>query len=537
MGRSQDQERYSRIEVFEAFGQALTGSMNLSEILRRMAAVVVEQLGYRNCAIVLHHPDRRELEVHTIVGLNYEPMAGARFPDSQGVTGEVVRTGRTAVIPDTRSEPRYISGQPGGESGRSEIAVPITFGGRVIGVVDCESNEPDAFGDYDARLLGTLASAIGSAVHNAGLYTQAQRMIEELESILEVSMLLSSSGTLDVLFQRILEHACRITNSKAGSISLFDPDENVMRLTAVRGLNVMVRPDATWPVREGSIAWRMMNKPEPIVVTDVSRRAPGEGEAVKSAGIAAFVAAPIFSGGHFNGVLFVDDFQPRNYPFEDVRLLAILANTASVAIDGAHLNEKLSSFAFTDALTELPNRRSFEETLERETKRAIRYNHTLSLVIFDLDHFKKYNDFFGHREGDLALRTIARVIRESIRDTDFPARYGGEEIAVILPESGTEEAMALAERTRRAVEKLPHGPSHPLKRKLTISGGVACMPDDTSFREELVTMADQALYHAKRHGRNSVILWRDSRKEVRPVIPTKLNLPELGGIDRPNPLL
>jgi diguanylate cyclase (GGDEF)-like protein len=537
MARSQDEERYSRIEVFEAFGQALTGSLNLAEILRRMAAVVVEKLGYRNCAIVLHHPDRRELEVHTIVGLNYEPMAGARFPDTKGVTGEVVRTGRTAVIPDTRSEPRYISGQPGGESGRSEIAVPINFGGRVIGVLDCESNEPGAFGDYDARLLGTLASAIGSAVHNAGLYTQAQRMIEELESILEVSQLLSSSGTLDVLFRRILEHACRITNSKAGSISLFDPAENLMRLAAVKGLNVMVRPDATWPVREGSITWRLMNKPEPVVVPDIALQAPGGGKAVETAGIAAFVAVPLFSGGHFNGVLFVDDFHPRNYPFEDVRLLAILANTASVAIDGAHLNEKLSSFAFTDALTELPNRRSFEETLDRETKRAIRYNHTLSLVIFDLDYFKKYNDFFGHREGDLALRTISRIIRESIRDTDFPARYGGEEIAVILPESCTEEALALAERTRRAVEKLPHGPSHPLKRKLTISGGVACMPDDTSFREELVTMADQALYHAKRHGRNSVILWRDSRKEARPVIPTKLNLPELGGLDRPNPLL
>ncbi|MCX7020692.1 MAG: GAF domain-containing protein, partial [bacterium] len=189
MSRSPDQNDYGQIEVFEAFGQALAGSLELAEILRRMAAVVVEQLGYRNCAVVLHHPERHELEVHTIVGLNYEPMAGARFPDSQGVTGEVVRTGRSAVIPDTRAESRYISGQPGGEGGRSEIAVPITFGGRVIGVLDCESNEPGAFGDYDARLLGTLASAIGSAIHNAGLYTQAQRMIEELESILEVSKL------------------------------------------------------------------------------------------------------------------------------------------------------------------------------------------------------------------------------------------------------------------------------------------------------------------------------------------------------------
>ncbi|MCX7022844.1 MAG: sensor domain-containing diguanylate cyclase, partial [bacterium] len=319
--------------------------------------------------------------------------------------------------------------------------------------------------------------------------------------------------------------------------SLFNPADNLMHLAAVKGLNVMVRPDATWPVREGSITWRMMNTPEPIVVPDVSVQAPGEGGAVKGAGIAAFVAAPIFSGGHFNGVLFVDDFQPRSYPFEDVRLLAILANTASVAIDGAHLNEKLSSFAFTDALTELPNRRSFEENLDRETKRAIRYNHTLSLVIFDLDYFKKYNDYFGHREGDLALRTISRVIRETIRDTDYPARYGGEEIVVILPETSTEEALALAERTRRAVEKQPYGPSHPLKRKLTISGGVACMPDDTSFREELVTMADQALYHAKRHGRNRVILWSDSHKEARPQIPPELNLPELGGLDRPNPLM
>jgi diguanylate cyclase (GGDEF)-like protein len=532
-----DRERLKQIEVFEAFGRALTGSLKLDEILRRMAGVVVEQLGYRNCAIVLHHPETCELEVRTIVGQNYEPMAGARFPDSDGVTGEVVRSGQTVIVPDTRREPRYISGQPGGEGGHSEIAVPISFAGMVIGVLDCESNKLDAFGGYDARLLGALASGIGSAIHNARLFTQAQRMIEELESILEVSNLLSSSGTLEILFNRILEHACRITNSKAGSLSIFDPEENMMRLRAVKGLNVMVRPDATWPVREGSIAWRMMRNPEPIVVPDLSVHTPGEGTAVRNAGIAAFVAAPLFSGGHFNGALFVDDFQPRNYPPEDVRLLAILANTASVAIDGANLNERLSGFAFTDALTELPNRRSFEEALDRETRRAIRYNHYLALVIFDLDHFKRYNDTYGHREGDIALRTVARAIRETVRDTDFPARYGGEEIAVILPESCTEEARALAERTRKVVEKLPHGPSHPLKRRMTISGGVACVPEDTSFREELVTMADQALYHAKRHGRNRVALWSDTQKSPLEEMPTKLNLPELGGMDRPNPLL
>ncbi len=530
-------DRIKQIEVFEAVGRALTGSLDLSEMLGRIAQVVVEQLGYRNCAIVLHHPSEGELEVHTIVGRNYEPMAGARFPDSQGVTSEVVRTNRAVIVPDTRKEPRYISGRPEGEDGRSEIAVPVAFGGKVIAILDCESDEPDAFGSYDARLLGALASGIGSAIHNVHLFTQAQRMIEELESVLEVSNLLSSSGTLQILFDSILEHACRITGSKAGSISLFDPEENLMRLTAMKGLNVMVKPGATWPVREGSIAWRLMHNPEPVVVSDLSVHTPGGGTAVRNAGIAAFVAAPLFSGGHFRGLLFVDDFQPRNYSSEDVRLLAILANTASVAIDNANLNEQLSSFAFTDALTELPNRRSFEEALDRETKRSVRYSHILSLVIFDLDHFKKYNDYYGHREGDLALRTVARAIRDTVRDTDFPARYGGEEIAVILPESGPEEALALAERTRRAVEKLPHGPSHLLKRRITISGGVATMPDDTSFREELVRMADQALYDAKKHGRNRVTLWSDTQKSPSEEMPIKLNLPELGGLDRPNPLV
>jgi diguanylate cyclase (GGDEF)-like protein len=153
----------------------------------------------------------------------------------------------------------------------------------------------------------------------------------------------------------------------------------------------------------------------------------------------------------------------------------------------------------TDALTGLRNRRAFDEDLDLEYDRSVRYNEPLSLVLLDVDEFKAYNDAFGHPAGDDVLREAARLLKASSRAVDLVARHGGEEFAVLLPRTGPEGALALAERFRRAVE------AGPWKiRAITVSVGVATLPFDSPSRSGLVSAADHALYQSKDAGRNRV---------------------------------
>ena len=177
------------------------------------------------------------------------------------------------------------------------------------------------------------------------------------------------------------------------------------------------------------------------------------------------------------------------------------------------LFEKTVQDTFVDELTELYNYRYFMQALHREITRANRYGHDLSLVMYDVDDFKHYNDVNGHPEGSKALKKLAGILKKSSRDVDVVCRYGGEEFAVILPETDKAGAKAIAERSRRMVERSTflRGEMQPLKR-LTLSGGVAALNVDAKTRASLISKADQALYRAKSLGKNRVVEYRSERR-------------------------
>jgi diguanylate cyclase (GGDEF)-like protein len=166
---------------------------------------------------------------------------------------------------------------------------------------------------------------------------------------------------------------------------------------------------------------------------------------------------------------------------------------------------ELREAAVRDSLTRVFNRGFFDARLQHEFTRAERYGHSLSLAMFDVDHFKNYNDRCGHLAGDEVLRQVAQTLKRALRTTDSVARYGGEEFVVLLPETGKDQAMALVERLRTFIEgqDFDYSEGQPLGR-LTVSAGVACYPDNAETSEELVKYADDHLYAAKAAGRNCV---------------------------------
>jgi two-component system cell cycle response regulator len=181
-----------------------------------------------------------------------------------------------------------------------------------------------------------------------------------------------------------------------------------------------------------------------------------------------------------------------------------LGSQASIALENVRLHRLVARQASTDGLTELANRREFEDSLANEISRAERFGGTLALILADLDNFKQVNDRFGHQAGDEVLRSFADILRETVRDIDVAARYGGEEFAILLPQTDIVGAEALAERLREAVESRAMAEAHDSPVTVTSSFGVASFPD-AGNGPGLFAAADEALYRAKRAGKNCVV--------------------------------
>jgi two-component system, cell cycle response regulator len=192
------------------------------------------------------------------------------------------------------------------------------------------------------------------------------------------------------------------------------------------------------------------------------------------------------------------------YSVQDLQYVTRIVRFASIAIENASLFRQ----ATTDRMTGLFSHHYFEKSLDEELERARRYKSTFSLVMFDIDHFKKFNDAYGHLQGDRIIREIAKLLCKSIRQVDFPARYGGEEFAVILPAVDVKGALVVAERLRKRVETFGFPSSDGgADLHVTISVGVTEFNADTAYAPaEVIREADRALYRSKEEGRNRVTL-------------------------------
>ncbi|HVG39247.1 MAG TPA: sensor domain-containing diguanylate cyclase, partial [Pyrinomonadaceae bacterium] len=217
----------------------------------------------------------------------------------------------------------------------------------------------------------------------------------------------------------------------------------------------------------------------------------------------ALAVVPLIFNERCIGVLLVRTDDPqRDWQDNERLLLSTVAGQVAIAVTHARLFAQTKQQALTDALTNCHNRRSFEMQLEHDLQISIRNRQPVSLLMLDVDHFKRVNDTYGHDAGDGALRALADLLRRELRGMDTAARYGGEEFAIILPQVGMEDAEQIAERVRASIERT----SIPQVGRITVSLGIATFPLHATSRDGLVSTADRALYKAKNSGRNRVCI-------------------------------
>jgi diguanylate cyclase (GGDEF)-like protein len=216
---------------------------------------------------------------------------------------------------------------------------------------------------------------------------------------------------------------------------------------------------------------------------------------------------PLTVEGEVIGCISLNSDQPNAFDVQDLQFLSVIGYQMAASLKHFQRFSSIKNIAIYDTLTNLFNRRYFEEKLEVETQKSFLGNTPLSLVMLDIDHFKKVNDTFGHTEGDRVLSGIASLLKTSIRKKDTVARYGGEEFILILPGARLEESSMIAERIRHLVEKTLFNVGQ-TQIHLTVSLGISTFPNHRAkSKEELVRMADSALYEAKRGGRNRISIF------------------------------
>ena len=330
--------------------------------------------------------------------------------------------------------------------------------------------------------------------------------VRGLKNLLSVAQVVVSSLDLNEVLQNILHSAMVISDFPAGSIALYDESEESLVLHAHAGLSETFTARKRWRVKEGGLTHNIIGHGEPFVVEDIAQTNVTMNPLALQEGIRSLIAIPLIFQKNLVGILYVDDFKPRSLEKDLIRLLSILGSFATMSIDNARLHQKTLELASTDGLTGLLNHRQFKKDFCEELRRAERYQTGLSIILLDVDDFKKFNDLSGHPCGDVILRKLADLLRELLRECDLVYRYGGEEFVVLLPETDLDEALLAADRIRHIVEQQSAAflPELSQVSGVTVSVGVASFPHDGATVEVLLKQVDDLLYMAKGAGKNKV---------------------------------
>lgn len=362
----------------------------------------------------------------------------------------------------------------------------------------------------DIKFANLKEELEGLRLNHKSIENQVLRLEEkilELYTLYSISKTLSLSHQLDDLFNGTMELLGTTLGIDEYCLMLLQGEELVVKVA--HGLNREALKKVSFRLDEG-ISGKVARSGKAVLIQDVSKEKDFLYYKGLKKNIGSFMSIPLKSNDQIIGVL--NTHRPKKGAFksQELELFTAVAEHVSVAIEKARIFEKTKEDASRDELTGLYNRRFFFDQLAKEMKRAKRYKKVFSIVISDIDHFKSYNDLFGHVQGDYALRNVARVLEHSVRGEDIVARFGGEEFILILPEIGKSGAVKVAEKLRKNIasekflgeELLPGG-------ILTASFGVSSFPVDAEEGLQLIDMADKALYLSKSKGRNRVFSCSD----------------------------
>lgn len=413
------------------------------------------------------------------------------------------RNPRTDGMVRWAAEQRTTHGADDSE-GATFIAAPVTRGEALSGVLSVYAERGTALSrDASRRWVTRFAARIATLEGLLTSRSAAERAERQTAVLLDAAHQLKSRRTLGPLAEAVCDAAIGMTGASRAALVHWNPDQQSGKVVYATRSHVV---ESEAPVSLASETGVACSSDFPLVLSHAARRrVPVRvyNELEPSRPVEALAILPLRGRDGVLGALVIEGDSADAIRLEDGRNLGLLALLAAASLETVWEFEEMSRRARTDPLTGLGNRQQFEERLRQIVLETDRFGGTCALVLGDIDHFKRVNDEHGHQAGDQVLRAVADVFTRTIRVVDSCARYGGEELALFLPQTGLDGARELAERlrTRIAEQPLIIGSR---RVSVTISFGVATYPDVAHTREDLFESADRALYTAKREGRNRV---------------------------------
>jgi diguanylate cyclase (GGDEF)-like protein len=476
----------------------LAGVAEVEEVLRGALSVGEAALRPHAVAVFLLAPDGQSARLRECASQSDALFRGP-LPAREGALGAVLSSAGSVRMDDAKDLLTYYQGKP-------EVAafcgVPLLErSGALLGALVADRAEP--FTPADQRVLEALAAEVTRAIEAERLLGAVRREKEEKARFFRALEELNKTTTVTQAAESAVAQARRLCPAlDLCAVTLAEDRRH--RVLAVEGDAAGALRDLSFADNAGLVSnvvklgaplpGRALGAMDRVVIFD-------NGTVVR--GLAALKIFPLRAGESTVGTLVCGARKEGALPEAAQRELSMLALQAADALVRTRLYQQMERLATTDGLTGLLNRRTFNAQLEKRLREAQRYRRPLSLLLLDVDHFKKVNDAHGHPAGDAVLRGVARIAQHDARETDIVARYGGEEMALVLPETDGRGAVVIAERIRARVAAASHATEQgPIQ--VTISIGVATWPGGGEDPEALIERADKALYRAKQGGRNRV---------------------------------
>jgi len=378
-----------------------------------------------------------------------------------------------------------------------ELFMPLISRDRLIAILVLGKKQSGRYSLEDLNIVEDATSRVAVSLEKEYLREQLREREEELSVINKSSSILSSSLDIQETFGSFIEELKTVIDVHWASIVLIEEsDLCCVALSSTEGSAYQVGERI--PMEGSGTGWVITQK-RAFVEPDLSKeRYFQTGENFYKQGLRTMVYLPMSAKGKVIGSFIVASKNPNAYSKQHMKLLEQLASQIAMPMENAQLYAQAEQKARVDELTRLLNRRSLDEMIDSEISRHSRYGGVFSLAILDLDSFKAYNDNYGHLSGDKLLRQIGNIIKGAIRNADHAFRYGGDEFAILLPQTTVDDALQVTERVRKKIAK----DANAGKIAVTASIGLASWPDDGISHTDIIAAADVTLYRAKRDGGN-----------------------------------
>jgi diguanylate cyclase (GGDEF)-like protein len=494
--------------------QAASGRLNRASSVQAVGRTVVEEtrriIDYHNARVYLIEPPDH------VVPIAFEGRVGAyehvdfdllRCRFGEGFTGWVAQHGEPLLINDANNDPRGATIAGTDDVDESMLVVPMRYDGVTVGVITLSKLGLDGFDADDLRLLTILADHAVTAVETARLLTRSQELAGELRRLLDMSGELSESLDPRQVANLMAGHLARAMGVDECAISYWDRAAGRVESLGYFPSLEIGRMEPYFVVAGFPETVRVLEGQETVIIDAQDPKAdPAEVELLTRDGLRMLAMLPLVAKGQAIGL--VELFSKSEVRWDDQRLelARTMANEAAMALENARLYEDARKLADRDPLTGFYNHRFLHERLGEEVVRSQRGRRPLSVMMLDLDDFKLVNDTFGHLFGDRVLTWAAELIRSTLRTSDIPARYGGDEFALILPDTGADDARSAAQRILEAFRDRPFVDEQRGPVPIAASIGVATFPADGRTATDLIAAADRALYQVKREGGHDAAL-------------------------------